>query len=69
MEVHDKMGEPINMGVAADDNINDENFNLDAVDDDMDREWRPEDFVHDEETEDDEPWDREDEMFADVLSE
>lgn len=30
----------------------------------MDRELREEDFMLDEETEDDEPWDREDEVFA-----
>lgn len=36
------------------------------VDDDLDREWGLEDFVSNEQIEEDEPWDRDDEVFADI---
>lgn len=39
VEFHDKMGEQMNPSVVADDNIDTGNFELDAVDDNLDGEW------------------------------
>lgn len=55
----------MNTNVVADDNINDENFERDAANDDLNREWGLKDFVPDEETKDNELWDREDKVFSD----
>lgn len=53
-------------GVIVDDYIHDGNSKPYAADNDLDREWGPEDFVLDKETKDDEPWDRDNEVFADI---
>lgn len=63
VEVHDEMAEQMNTGVVVDDTSNDQNFELDMADNNPEKEWGPEDFVPNEETED-APWDREDKAFA-----
>lgn len=60
------MSEGMIMNVIVDNNINDENSEPNATGDNMDKEQRSEDFVPNEDTKDDEPWDREDEVFDDT---
>lgn len=63
VEVHDETGERMNTSVVVDINVG--NAKQDAVDG-VDKEWRLENFVPNEYTEDDEPWDREDKVFDDA---
>lgn len=63
VEVYDEMGERMNTSVVVDIDVG--NAKQDAVDD-VDKEWRLENFVPNEYTEDDEPWDREDKVFDDI---
>lgn len=59
------MGEQTNTDVVTDDNIDDGNFEPNAANNDLNKEWGLKDFVPDEETKD-ELWDREDEVFSDA---
>lgn len=45
VEVYDEMAEQMNTGVVVDDTSNDQNFELDMADDNLEKEWGPEDFV------------------------
>lgn len=50
VEVHDEISEWMNMGVVADNNIDDGNFESDEANNDLNREWELEGFLPDEET-------------------
>lgn len=56
VEVHDEMGEWMNIDVVTNDNIDDGNFEPNAANNDLNKEWGLKDFVPDEEIKD-ELWD------------